>query len=165
MSGVVESIYLAPRKRQLPRAVERARAVAGRGLEGDRYFEGKGSFSHWRGRRDLTLIEAEALEGLEIDLDAAEARRNVVVRDVDLDSLVGRRFRVGDVECEGVELNPPCRHLEKLTRPGVMNALVGRGGIRAAIHTDGEIAVGDPVEPISRPVRRPSGRPTRPRCA
>lgn len=148
MSGVVESIYLAQKKRQLPHAVERARAVAGRGLEGDRYHDGTGSFSHWRGRRDLTLIEAEAFEGLEVELDPAEARRNVVVRGCDLESLVGRRFRVGEVECEGVELNPPCRHLEKLTQPGVMRALAHRGGIRAAIDSDGEIAVGDVVEPI-----------------
>ena len=148
MSGIVESIYLAPRKRQLPVAVERARAVAGHGLEGDRYHDGRGTFSHLRGRRDLTLIEAEALEELDVELDPAEARRNVLVRGVDLDSLVGRRFRVGEVECEGVELNPPCRHLEELTRPGVMRALTGRGGIRAAIHSGGEIAVGDPVEPL-----------------
>ena len=145
MSGIVESIYLAPKKRQLPCAVERARAVSGRGLEGDRYHDGKGSFSHWRGRRDLTLISAEVFEGLEIDLDPAEARRNLIVRGVDLSSLVGRRFRVGDVECEGVELNPPCKHLEKLTQPGVMRALADRGGIRAAILADGEIAVGDAV--------------------
>jgi MOSC domain-containing protein YiiM len=143
MSGVVEAIYVAPRKRQLPDAVERAVAVAGRGLEGDRYHDGAGSFSHWPGRRDLTLIGAEAFEG--IDLDPAEARRNVVVRGLDLAPLVGRRFRVGEVECEAVELNPPCKHLERLTRPGVMRALAGRGGIRAAILTDGEIAVGDAV--------------------
>ncbi|MDQ3934275.1 MAG: MOSC domain-containing protein [Actinomycetota bacterium] len=146
MPGVVESIHIAPRAKQLPDAVERATAVAGRGLEGDRYHDGKGSFSHWRGRRDLTLIEAEALE--EVELDPAEARRNVVVRGLDLNALVGRRFRVGAVECEGVELNPPCKHLERLTRPGVLKALAGRGGVRAAILADGEIAVGDAVEPL-----------------
>jgi MOSC domain-containing protein YiiM len=148
MSGFVESIYLAPRRRELPRAVQQARAVAGRGLEGDRYHDGTGSFSHWRGRRDLTLIEAEAFEGLAVELDPAESRRNVLVRGIDLDALLGRRFRVGEVECEGLEPNPPCRHLEKLTRPGVMRALASRGGIRAAIHTDGHIAVGDPVRPL-----------------
>ena len=146
MAGTVESIHVARKKRELPRSVERATAVAGRGLEGDRYFEGAGSFSHWAGERDLTLIELEALDG--IDLAPGEARRNVVVSGLDLDALVGRRFRVGPVECEALELNPPCRHLERLTRPGVLRALTGRGGIRAAIRSGGEIAVGDPVEPV-----------------
>jgi MOSC domain-containing protein YiiM len=148
MSGVVESIHIASRKRQLPESVERARAVAGRGLEGDRYHQGEGSFSDWPGERDLTLIEAEALEGAEVDLEPGAARRNIVVRGLDLNALVGRRFRVGAVECEALELSPPCRHLERLTQPGVMRALADRGGIRAAIRTGGEIAVGDPVEPL-----------------
>jgi MOSC domain-containing protein YiiM len=145
MAGVVESIHIAPKKRQMPESVERANAVAGRGLEGDRYFEGKGSFSHWSGERDLTLIEAEALEEAAVDLEPGAARRNLVVRGIDLNSLVGRRFRVGAIECEALELNPPCKHLEKLTEPGVMRALARRGGIRVAIRKGGEIAVGDPV--------------------
>ena len=144
MSGVVESIHIASTGKERPRSVERARAVAGRGLEGDRYFEGTGSFSHWSGERDLTLIEAEAVEA--IDLDPGDARRNVVVRGLDLNALVGERFRVGEVECEGMELAPPCNHLKKLTRPDVLRGLAGRGGLRAAIRTGGEIAVGDRVE-------------------
>ena len=148
MAGVVESIHIAERARKLPRSVARARAVAGRGLEGDRYHDGTGSFSHWRGRRDLTLIEAEALDEADVALEPGEARRNVVVRGLELDALVGRRFRVGEVECEALELSPPCKHLERLTEPGVMRALARRGGIRAAIVRGGEIAVGDPVEPL-----------------
>jgi MOSC domain-containing protein YiiM len=148
MPGVVESIFVAARKRQLPESVARANAVAGRGLEGDRYYEGKGTFSHWRGERDLTLIEAEAIEAADAALEPAAARRNVVVRGIDLNALVGKRFRVGAVECEALEPAPPCKHLEKLTEPGVMRALVGRGGIRAAIRSGGEIAVGDAVEEL-----------------
>ena len=147
MSGVVESIHVTPAAKGEPLAVERATAVAGRGLEGDRYFEGIGSFSHWRGRRDLTLVEAEAAEAAGIA--PGDARRNVVVRGVDLNALVGKRFRVGAVECEGLELADPCTHLERLTQPGVMRALAGRGGLRAAIVAGGEIAVGDPVERIA----------------
>ena len=148
MAGVVESIHIAAHRRQMPESVARAHAVEGRGLEGDRYYEGKGSFSHWRGERDLTLIEAEALEAADVALSPGAARRNVVVRGIDLNALVGQRFRVGAVECEALELSPPCKHLEKLTEPGVMRALAQRGGIRAAIRSGGEIAVGDPVEPL-----------------
>ncbi len=149
MPGVVESINVAARRRQLPEPVESVRAVAGQGLEGDRYFSAQGSFSDNGGERDITLIEAEAIEHLArhgIEIEPREARRNVVVRGIDLNELVGKRFRVGAVECEGLELADPCRHLEGLTKPGVLRALAGRGGLRAAILTDGEIAVGDSVE-------------------
>lgn len=143
MSAQVVGIYLADKARRLPVAVERARVVAGKGLEGDRYFAGKGSFSHWRGSgRALTLVEAEALE--DVDLGFAEARRNVVVRGARLNDLVGRRFRVGHVECLGRRLCEPCRHLEKLEkRDGLMRELAGRGGLRADALSDGQIAVGD----------------------
>ncbi|HEX8741899.1 MAG TPA: MOSC domain-containing protein [Thermoleophilaceae bacterium] len=143
MPGVVESIHVADAAEHVPRAVERATAVAGRGLEGDRYFHGTGTFSDWPGGRDLTLIEAEAAEAAGIA--PGDARRNVVVRGVDLNALVGSRFRVGEVECEGLELAEPCAHLERLTRPGVLRTLAGRGGLRAAIVSGGEIAVGDAV--------------------
>jgi hypothetical protein len=147
VAGTVESIHVTPVAKGPTQSVERATAVPGRGLDGDRYFDGTGSFSHWPGDRDLTLIEAEAVEA--IDLEPGEARRNVVVRGIDLDALVGQRFRIGAVECEALEVNPPCRHLEKLTRPGVLKGLAGRGGIRCAIRTGGEIAVGDRVEPAA----------------
>ncbi|MEA2473789.1 MAG: hypothetical protein QOE06_1704 [Thermoleophilaceae bacterium] len=143
MAGVVESIHIARVATELPDSVERATAVAGRGLEGDRYFEGAGTFSGWPGERDLTLIAAEAVD--DVGLEPAAARRNVVVRGVDLDGLVGRRFRIGAVECEGLELAPPCKHLAQLTRPDVLKGLAGRGGLRAAITEGGEIAVGDAV--------------------
>jgi len=144
----VEGIYLSQKARRLPVAVDSARVVAGRGLEGDRYFLGKGSFSHWRGTgRALTLVEAEALE--DVGLGFAESRRNVVTRGVDLNGLVGVRFRVGEVECLGRRLCEPCRHLEKLEGDGLMRSLAGRGGLRADVLSDGSIAVGDPVVSIS----------------
>jgi MOSC domain-containing protein YiiM len=143
VSAVVEAIYVSEKARRLPVAVERAVAVADRGLEGDRYFEGKGSFSHWGGTgRALTLVEAEALEDAGVEF--AEARRNVVVRGAALNDLVGRRFRIGEVELHARRLAEPCRHLEKLTgRDDLMRVLVGRGGIRADVVSGGAIAVGD----------------------
>lgn len=147
MSGRVEGIFIGP-KYELPEPVERVRALAGRGLEGNRYFfDGDAPPG-----RALTLIAAEALEegaaASGVDLGAAESRRNVLTRGIDLNALVGQRFRVGDVECLGVELCEPCTTLEGLTRPGVIRAYVHRAGLNADILTDGEIAVGDPVEPM-----------------
>ena len=63
-------------------------------------------------------------------------------------ALVGKRFRIGEVECEGVELCEPCTHMQALTRPGVLSGMVHRAGLNADVLTDGEIAVGDPVAEV-----------------
>lgn len=146
MTGRVEGIFIGPPE-TLPEPVERARAVAGRGLEGNRHF-----YVDAEPGCALTLIQAEALEAMldetGIDVSAAASRRNVLTRGIDLNALVGKRFRVGDVECVGVELCHPCSSLEKLTQKGVIKGLVNRGGLNADIVTDGEIAVGDDVAPL-----------------
>jgi MOSC domain-containing protein YiiM len=146
----VEGIYIAAQAEADPRPVERVRAVPGQGLEGDRYFAGDGTFFEQRKPgQDVTLIEAEALEALArehgIDLAPGTARRNVVTRGIGLNDLVGRRFRVGAVECVGNRLCDPCSHLQKMTQPGVLKGLVNRGGLRADVIAPGEISVGDDV--------------------
>ncbi len=145
MAGRVKGIYIAPKKRELPKPVDRVRAVAGRGLEGNRHF-----YDEAPPGRALTLIAAEALaEGAAVSgvpLDADESGRNVLTSGIDLNALVGERFKVGEVECIGVELCEPCTTLEGATRPGVIKAYVHRAGLNADILTDGEIAVGDAVE-------------------
>jgi MOSC domain-containing protein YiiM len=144
--GRVEGIYITETKGVLPEPVERVGAHAGKGLDGNRYFYPDGEAPPGRA---ITLIAAEALEAFEQEtgfpLSAAESRRNVLVRGVDVNALVGKRFRVGEIECEGVELCEPCSHLEGMTRPGVIKGMVHRAGLNADILTDGEIAVGDPV--------------------
>jgi MOSC domain-containing protein YiiM len=135
----VVAIHLgAPRKPELW-TVESVQAVAGKGLEGDRHFHDRGAPSG----QALTLVAAEAVE--EVGLRQGETRRQVTVRDVDVNALVGKRFRVGEVECFGVELCEPCRHLEAMTRPGIIKELTHRAGINADILIGGVIRVGDPV--------------------
>jgi len=145
VSGHVEGIFIAPDPGALPEPVDSVRALAGRGLEGNRYFFDADAPPG----RALTLIAAEAVEAMEhehgISLEARATRRNVVTRGVDVNSLVGKRFRIGGVECEGVELCEPCTHLESLTKPGILKGLVHRGGLNADILGDGEISVGDAV--------------------
>jgi hypothetical protein len=146
-AGTVVAIVIAPAAEAPLRSVDRAQALAGRGLQGDRYADGAGTFSAGGGRgRDLTLVAAEVLD--DVGLDPVDARRNLVVRGVDLDALRGRRFRVGEVECLGQRRCEPCAHLERLTRLGVLRALVHRGGLRADIVRGGELRVGDPVEAL-----------------
>jgi MOSC domain-containing protein YiiM len=151
--GQVEGIFIAEAASVNPRPVPEVTAVAGRGLEGDRYFAGDGTFYEERKEgQDLTLIEAEAIEGLArehgIELGPGESRRNVVTRGIGLNELVGRRFRVGEVECVGQRLCDPCSHLQKLTRPGVLKGLANRGGLRADVVRSGRIAVGDRVSDL-----------------
>ena len=132
----VEEINIGPTEALAP--VESVAAVAGKGLVGDRHFTdnpGPGNA--------LTLIEAEVLE--DVGLTGAQSRRQVVVRGVRLNDLIGRRFRVGGVECYGVEICEPCRHLQELTRPGIIKDLIHRGGLNADILSGGMITVGDEV--------------------
>ena len=150
--GVVELIVVCAEAEGPMTVMPAAEAVAGRGLRGDRYERGAGTFSNPDGRGyDLTLVEAEALEELAaggVRLPPAEARRNLVVRGISLDGLIGRRFRVGSVECVGQRRCEPCAHLERLTRPGVLRGLVHRGGLRADVLRGGELRVGAAVAPI-----------------
>ena len=151
-TGTVEVIALAAEAESPMTVVLSVEAVENRGLVGDCYERGEGTFSDPNGRGyDLTLVEAEALEELaakEVELSPAEARRNFVVRGVALDDLIGKRFRVGEIECFGQRRCEPCAHLERLTRPGVLRGLVHRGGLRADVLSSGEIHTGDSVEAL-----------------
>jgi MOSC domain-containing protein YiiM len=120
-------------------AVESVSAVEGKGLEGDRHYYEEGA----RPGGAITLIEAEVLE--DVGLTGPQSRRQVVTRGVRLNDLVGKRFFVGDVECQGVELCEPCRHLQSLTRPGIIQELAHRGGLNADVLNSGTISVGDTV--------------------
>jgi MOSC domain len=157
LRGTVEALALADRATEDMRTVDRARALAGRGLEGDRYAAKAGTFtpaSDTARGYDLTLIRAEVLDELTLadgaKLDYAAARRNVVTRGVEVNALVGRRFRIGDVECIGQRLCEPCSHLERLTTKGVLRGLIHEGGLRADVVTDGDIATGDVIETIDQ---------------
>jgi MOSC domain-containing protein YiiM len=160
--GHVVSLHIAVEGGAPMVIVPEARAIAGRGLEGDRYCTGRGHYSERPsyGGREITLIETETLdallsgvinasgERLGIKITAAETRRNIATAGVPLNHLVDRRFRVGEVELRGTRLCEPCKYLEDLTgRPRLMQALLHRGGLRAQIVSGGVIRVGDPIRP------------------
>lgn len=147
--GRVEAVYLAGGRGEPRVRVDAVRAVAGKGLEGDRYFgkarRGTGGYDP---ERQVTLIEAEAVESVAArrpGFAAGHARRNVVTRGVRLNALVGRTFRVGGAVLRGVEKCDPCTRLQRLTYRGVMADLDDRGGLRAEVLSGGEIRVGDAV--------------------
>jgi MOSC domain-containing protein YiiM len=147
--GKLVSIHIGRTAKEL-QSVTEARVVPGKGLEGDRYFDGTGTWSNHPGNgREVTLIEIEAIEALaresEIQLKPGDSRRNLVTRGVPLNHLVGREFRVGEVRLKGMRLCEPCEHLEGLTRKGVKSALAHRGGLRAEAISGGTVRTGDTI--------------------
>jgi MOSC domain-containing protein YiiM len=147
--GSVESIHIAPSEGAPMQSMSSVRAIAGVGLEGDRYALRIGHYSaNLDASRHITLIEAEVLDdlvGLDLGLPHGASRRNVVTRGIRLNELVGQAFRVGDVVCRATRLCEPCTYLEGLVGLPVLAPLVHRGGLRADILTDGRIAVGDAI--------------------
>ena len=134
--------------------VDRARAIPGCGLEGDRYATGNGTFSHRPQvpAGELTLIQKEHIDTFAgatgIAFSAADARRNIVTQGVDLNTLVGREFWVGHVLIRGIRLCEPCNHLAKQTSPEILQHLLHKAGLRAQILSPGEIRVGDSVNDV-----------------
>lgn len=158
MSGTVVAIYVAPAAGEPMQPRAAARAVPGRGLEGDRYFNGAGVFSGraapGREVTEVTLIEDEVIEHLRRDLGlevrAPDSRRNIVTRSVALNDLVGVEFSVGEARLRGAGLCEPCVSLVKSPENRhLLRGLVHKGGLRARILSEGVIGVGDHVEAVS----------------
>jgi MOSC domain-containing protein YiiM len=148
--GRVAGIYITSEAGTLPQHVEKVRTTSGKGIEGDRYAAGAGTWSERPGGgRHLTLIAQEDLDAVAretgIRLSPAESRRNVLTTGAPLNDLVGKRFWVGTTLCVGIRLCEPCSHLESKTQAGVITAYAHRAGLRAEILQSGAIAVGDPI--------------------
>ena len=148
--GEVFSIHIATKAGMPMQARPCAEAIAGRGLEGDRYFDGTGYWSNNSAvDREITLIEIEAIEALarekQIQIAPGAARRKLVTRGVPLNHLAGQEFQVGVVLLYGARLCEPCQYLESLTTQGVLAGLIHRGGLRAKIISGGTIRIGDLV--------------------
>ncbi len=152
-NGSVVSIHISGRAEAPMTAVPEARAVPGKGLQGDRYFEAVGTYSATPGSdREVTLIESESIDALrrdyQVEFEAGMSRRNIVTRDAPLNHLVGREFQVGSVTLRGLRLCEPCGHLEDVTGRPVRKGLVHRGGLRAQVLIEGVIRVGDVIRPL-----------------
>ncbi|MFW5973935.1 MAG: MOSC domain-containing protein [Natrialbaceae archaeon] len=151
-TGSVESIHVSPETGGDPVPRDSVEAVAGRGLSGDRYYEGEGIYNEQEDLEpsDVTLIEAEALaaarDEYEVDLGAGAHRRNITTRNVALNHLVGERFHIGAVVLEGTGLCEPCGYMQSLAdQPDAVAALTHRGGLDARIVESGRISVGDDI--------------------
>ena len=144
--ATVVAIFTAPEKHVPLVSRKEVNAVAGRGLEGDRYFNAEG----WdEPKREITLVELEAVEAANRDYDLGLApedmRRQIVTKGIALNHLVDQEFTVGEVRCRGIKLNEPCAHLRKLAGKPLIKPMIHRGGLRAQILESGTIRVGDPI--------------------
>jgi MOSC domain-containing protein YiiM len=151
-TGVISAIHVAAGAGEPLLAVSRVQAVPGRGLEGDRYFLGQGSFSRWPGTgRALTLIEQEVIEAVlagGLDLTDGRSRRNVTTSGIALLGLIRRRFRIGTALFWGERPCEPCAYLERRIGAGLVEVLKGRGGLRTEVLEEGFFQVGDAIEVV-----------------
>ena len=151
--GSIVSIFIAPQGGAPMQGLEVAELIEGVGIAGDRYATGKGHYSSMPSSdRQITLIEAEALEAIARDYDlqlgADESRRNVCTRGVPLNHLVGREFRLGDAVLYGARLNVPCKYLEKVTGKKVFESLKHRSGLNCEIRHGALVKPGDLIRPV-----------------
>ena len=150
--GSVAAIHTSPETGGNPDPRDSVEAVAGRGLKGDRYYNGEGIYNEQEDLEpsDVTLIEAEALaaaqEEYEVDLRSGAHRRNITTRNVALNHLVGEQFHIGEVVLEGLGLCEPCGYMQSLAdQPDAAEALTHRGGLDARIVESGHISAGDEI--------------------
>jgi MOSC domain-containing protein YiiM len=151
MASFVEGIFLAPKSGAQMKSVQAATALEGCGLEGDRYCAGSGHWSRFGRICEVTFIAAEDLDDIEretgVGVKNGEHRRNVVTRGISLRALRrGERFRVGEVVFDYRGPRSVCRYIERLTEPGMTQALKGRGGICARVTENGTVWVSDEIE-------------------
>lgn len=163
--GVLTEIWMTSEAAAPMRRVPSARLLAGRGLEGDRYALGGGTWAQYPDlEKQLTLIDAADVAAVAaevgVPLTPGDTRRNLVTAGVDLPALVGRWFAVGDALLFGVKRCPPCTHLERLTGIRLVKAMVHRGGINAAVFAGAPVAEGALVRPVSEEEAARRGAPT-----
>ncbi len=145
--GQLLSIHIAKAGGEAMEELQEAVLTEGVGIEGDRYATGKGYYSHMPDIREITIIDEETLIALkrdhDIELLPSEHRRNLTTRNVPLNHLVGRRFKVGDTLLEGGRLNVPCKYLQILLDKKVYVPLLNRSGLNCRIIKGGKIYSGD----------------------
>ena len=164
-AGSVVAIWSTEQAGAPMRRTASALLLAGRGLDGDRYALGGGTWARYPDlEKQLTLIDREAVAAVAAEtgsrLSPGDTRRNLVTVGIDLPALVGRWFTVGDALLFGMKRCPPCAHLERLTGARLVRAMVTRGGINAAVFVGGPVAEGTPVHVIGDEEAARRGAPT-----
>jgi MOSC domain-containing protein YiiM len=148
--GKITGIYLAPSKGAGVMGYDKVSVRAGQGIEGDRYFSRTGkSRSNYKGQPDweITFIESEVIETFNrshgYTFHESDFRRNLITTGIGLNDLVGKTFTINNISFYGVQLCEPCASLQRRLGVKILPELLGKGGLRAQIRSNGLIAVGD----------------------
>ena len=154
MSGKIAKLLISKDTQSDMLNVNQIVLEVGKGIFGDRYYNQEGTFSN-KGEiepdRDVTLIEIEKIDALnkenDLNITAEDFRRNIVVSNCDLNSLVGKEFQIGEVVLKGLRLCEPCKYLSnKLDNEKVLSQMVHKAGLRAEIIKGGSIDLNSQVE-------------------
>lgn len=146
-NGTVHLITIRPKRLKLPVILNDVEAIADHGLSGDHYSS-KG------GKRQVTLIQTEHIDVVgamlgKVKIDPLMLRRNIVVGGINLQSLKGKQFKLGEAILEHTGDCHPCSRMEENLGEGGYNAMRGHGGITAKVISSGIIRNGDALAPIS----------------
>ena len=122
--------------------------IANKGVVGDRHYD-----EYNDPYNQLTLIESENIDyyntKYSLNIPYKDFRRNIVTKGIQLNELIGKKIKIGDVEVEGIDLCRPCRHLtEVLNQPNILKEFLRRGGLRCQILSSSRISVNDEIKII-----------------
>jgi MOSC domain-containing protein YiiM len=153
MNGIISNLFIAKKAGEAIQSIDNATLIAGKGIKGDRYYNGQGTFSEkLKGNPavELSLIEKEEIDKFNKEhnqnLAYGDFRRNIVTTGIRLNKLVDKTFTIGEVTLKGIRLCEPCLHLAETVNKLVLPHLVGCGGLRAQIISSNEIKTGDAIK-------------------
>ena len=126
--------------------VNSIKVLANQGIVGDRHFN---EFND--PYNQITLIESENIDNYNVkyglNIPYKDFRRNIITKGIKLNDLVGKRFQIGKVELEGIDLCRPCKHLsEILDQDNIIKEFLRRGGLRCQILSSSSIEVGNKIK-------------------
>ena len=154
MSGKIVNLLISQDTKSSMEKVNQIILEEGKGIYGDRYYNQEGTFSN-KGKiepdRDVTLIEIEKIkefnEKFNENITDNDLRRNIIVSNCDLNSLVDKEFQIGNVVLKGIRLCEPCKYLsEKLDNKKVLTEMIHKAGLRAQIIKGGSIDMTSQLE-------------------
>ena len=142
----VFKIGIANKNNQLIQEVNSIKVLANQGIVGDRHFK---EFND--PYNQLSLIESENIDNYNIKyglkIPYIDFRRNIITKGIQLNDLVGKKFKIGKVELEGIDLCRPCRHLcEILNQDNIIKEFLRSGGLRCQILSSSLIEVGNKIK-------------------
>ena len=144
--SIVLKLGLTNNNNQKIKEVSSFDVIANKGVIGDRHFK-----DYNDPYCQLSLIESENIDFYNtkygLNISYIDFRRNIVTKGVKLNNLVGKKFYIGNVEVEGIDLCRPCRHLnESLNQENIIKEFLRKGGLRCRILSSASIYINDLIK-------------------